>query len=282
MNHAPHDEPSHDEPAPGGPDESASCLLQTHGELVGIYKDAGRLVHNSQWAGPRETTMLDLAREALGISLWPLHRLDRGTSGLLLCVDDREQASAWNDAYRQPGVAKEYLAIVRGHIQAPLLIERPIPDDDGNPLDARSLMAPIAHSKRARVSLVRVHISTGRRHQIRRHMRSISHHVVGDATWGNNKFNKEMKAHEVPITRLALHSWRIALPTPQGERVTLHADPRGDFLQWCEALFELPPWEELRALPWLNEGEWPASSPAPSTGVPGLRAPQGPESEGEA
>lgn len=231
-----------------------SPILTHRSPLLAAYKEAGLLVHNSQWAGPPETTMRDLIGEALGREVWPLHRLDRGTSGLLLCIDDLSNARAWNDAYRENKVGREYLAIVRGSIGAPIVVERPIPNDEGEPLDARSTIVPVAHSLRARVTLVRVRIWTGRRHQIRRHMRSISHHVVGDATWGNNKFNKEMRAHEIPITRLALHSWRIALDTPEGDRVELYADPRGDFRAWCEALFELPSWEALRALAWISEG----------------------------
>lgn len=237
-------------------------VLKLDAPLVAAFKEAGKLVHNSQWAGPPETTMRDLLAEELGRDIWPLHRLDRGTSGLLLCIDDLTNARAWNEAYREDKVGKEYLAIVRGAIRAPMLIERPIPDDDGNPLDAKSMISPIAISSVARVSLIRVRIWSGRRHQIRRHMRSISHHVVCDATWGNNKFNKEMRDHEVPITRLALHSWRIALKRPDDREETYVAPPRGDFAEWCAKLFDFTDWASLEALPWLSEEALPASNHA--------------------
>lgn len=229
-----------------------SLVLARRPPLLAVHKAPGLLVHNSQWAGPPEVTLRDLLEDELHQETWPLHRLDRGTSGLLLCLDDLRDARAWNDAYRENKVAREYLAIVRGQIHAPILIERPIPDDEGNPLDARSMLEPIARSSVARVTLVRVRIWTGRRHQIRRHMRSISHHIVGDANWGNNKFNREMREHPVPITRLALHSWRVAMVAPDGEMLHFYADPIGDFAHWCRELFTLPSWEALRALPWLE------------------------------
>lgn len=230
-----------------------NLLLERRGPLIAAHKRSGALVHNSAYAGPREDgTLVDDLEALAGRKLYPLHRIDRGTSGLVLCLDTRDDIGAWMQAFREEATRKEYLAIVRGHLRQSMRVERPVPNEHGELLDAASTIAPIACSTHERVSLVRVRIWTGRTHQVRRHGRSIGHPLVGDATWGNSKFNRALR-ESAGVDRLGLHAWRVAMTTPSGAVETFCAPPRADFAQWCAALFDLPPWEELRALPWLTE-----------------------------
>ncbi len=187
--------------------DGASIVWRDEAVVV-VNKAPGCLVHNSAWAGPKERTLTDMVRDATGLAAVPLHRLDRGTSGLVAFAVDRDVAAV---AAARLGVAKAYLAIVRGHTRAAVDVDHPLDDDDvkgSERREAKSRVIPVAASPIERVGLVAVVLWTGRRHQARRHCKHISHPIIGDATHGKGPINRDLAARR-GLTRLCLHAWRL-------------------------------------------------------------------------
>lgn len=178
--------------------------------IVVVDKPPGLLVHNSAWAGPREVTLTELIRDQTGLPLVPLHRLDRGTSGCVAFATAADVAAA---AAERLGPTKDYLAIVRGHLRAPVDVDHPLDDDDVKGSvrkEARSRLVPVATSPVERLSLVVVTLWTGRRHQARRHCKHASHPIIGDATHGKGPLNRDLAARH-GLARLCLHAWRLTV-----------------------------------------------------------------------
>lgn len=186
-----------------------------------IDKPSGWLVHNSSFTRTRERTVLTVVRESLGEGWSPVHRLDRGTSGVLLLARGADALRAWQASLA--GAEKFYLALVRGELRAPVDIDHALADDDGVSRDARSRVEPVWTQPEPRCSLVRVQVFTGRTHQVRRHCHHISHHVLGDANYGKGPLNREYRAR-YGLARLALHAERLTIEHPETrERLTLVA-----------------------------------------------------------
>lgn len=196
--------PEHPLPPPG------ARVLARHQDLAFLDKPTGQLVHNSAWAGPREHTLVDDAEALLGPGWHPLHRLDRQTSGVVAFALKPEVARL----QRALDLAdKRYWALVRGHVRGTLAIDHPIVDDeDGERVarDARSTVTPLALSSVERCSLVEVRLWTGRRHQARRHLKHVSHPVLGDASHGKGPLNREFRARH-GLARMALHARSLTL-----------------------------------------------------------------------
>lgn len=201
-------------------------------------------MHNSAWAGPREHTLVDDVRVLLGDGWHPVHRLDRGTSGVVLfarAVAPAQAALARDDA------KKRYWALVRGHVRGPVEVDHPLRDDDepeGPHRAARSIVTPLLLSKVERCSLVEVLLLTGRRHQARRHLKHIAHPVIGDATHGKGPVNRAYRAG-FGLARLGLHARSLELAHPMthkpvGAAAPVPADLRGPLASlFGEALGEL-------------------------------------------
>ena len=204
-------------------------------ELPSLYRDdhtlvidkpSGWLVHNSSFTRTRERTVLTVVREALGEGWSPVHRLDRGTSGVLLLAHGAEALRAWQTSLAS--AEKVYLALVRGELRAPVDIDHALTDDDGVARDARSRVEPVWWQSDPRCSLVRVQVFTGRTHQVRRHCHHISHHVLGDANYGKGPLNRKYRAL-YGLARLALHAERLTIEHPEThEALTLVAPMPAD------------------------------------------------------
>lgn len=196
-----------------------TIVLAQAGDLTFVDKPSGLLVHNSEWAGPRERTLVEHVSELLGPGWHPLHRLDRGTSGVV--AFSREGAvAAFQAALARDDVDKRYWALVRGHLRTRVEVDHPIRDDEtGISREARSVVEPLLTSEIERCSLVEIRLFSGRRHQARRHLKHISHPVIGDATHGKGPINRAYRA-TYGLARLALHARRLALTLPEsGARV---------------------------------------------------------------
>ncbi len=190
-------------------------ILHQGDHVIVVDKPAGLLVHNSAWAGPPETTVTDLVRAAGFVDAVPLHRLDRQTSGCLAFARAASHVAALQTAWGAS--PKHYLALVRGHVRAVVDVDHPLDDDDvpGSPRkDARSRIAPVLVSDVERCSLVCVTLSTGRRHQARRHCKHASHPILGDATHGKGPLNRDYRVR-FGLVRMALHAWQLT----QGDAV---------------------------------------------------------------
>lgn len=218
--------------APTGPaDDVAALLLARHDDVCFVDKPSGMLVHNSAWAGPRERTLVEQVTATIGAGWHPLHRLDRQTSGVLAF------ARAEHVARLQLALAtadKRYWALVRGHVHASVTVDHPIVDvEHGERVAraARSTVTPLAMSPIERCSLVEVRLLTGRRHQARRHLKHLSHPVLGDATHGKGPLNREFRARH-GLQRMGLHARTLVLDG-RGATSPLPAD----LLAICQRLF---------------------------------------------
>ncbi len=199
-------------------------VLHHDDRLIAVAKPSGLLVHRG-WAGD-DVTAVDLVRRLAGRPVHPLHRLDRGTSGVLLLALDREAAAALGAAFEAGAIEKRYLALVRGEAPEAVVVDHPLPRREGGPrvpaLTAIRRLA-VATTEPRHVSLVEARPATGRPHQVRRHLKHAGHPVIGDANWGKGPLNREF-SERYGLSRLALHAVFLALDHPAtGERLELRA-----------------------------------------------------------
>ena len=187
-------------------------ILWQDDTALAVNKASGLLVHNSRYAGPREYSLRQMLGAQLGQPVYPLHRLDRPTSGVILFVKERRWARPWQDRLASALTEKIYLALVRGRLTAPVTIDHPLKEGDVR-REARSHVAPLLSSTFERCSLLQVRIETGRRHQVRRHLAHISHPIIGDTAYGKGDINRHYRA-QYDLRRLALHAWRLDISHP--------------------------------------------------------------------
>jgi tRNA pseudouridine65 synthase len=222
------------------------AVLHIDEHLVAIDKPPGLLVHRTQLAAHEGEAALQLLRDQLGRPVWPVHRLDRGTSGVLLFALSASAASLLGAMFEQGQCSKRYLALVRGWPrQDEGLIDHPLARDPElasvgqTMLDAQTRWRvldrvewPIATDARfptTRVALLEAEPLQGRRHQIRRHLKHIAHPILGDATHGKGPLNRAVATH-LGTQRLWLHARSLALIHPvSGAPLQLQAPPDG---QW--------------------------------------------------
>ncbi|MEO6277026.1 pseudouridine synthase [Roseateles sp.] len=217
-------------------------LIYEDEHLVAIDKPPGLLVHRTQLAAREEEAALQLLRDQLGRPVWPAHRLDRGTSGVLLFALSAEVASLLGAMFEQGRMAKRYLALVRGWpAQDEGLIDHPLARDPELPSAGQTMLEaqtrwsvldriewPIAADPRfstTRIALLEAEPLQGRRHQIRRHLKHIAHPILGDATHGKGPLNRAVAAY-LGQQRLWLHAQRLTLAHPvTGTALRLQASP---------------------------------------------------------
>lgn len=227
-------------------------VLHQDAHLVAIDKPAGLLVHRTQLAAQEEDAAVQRLRDQLGQPVWPAHRLDRGTSGVLLFALSAEVASQLGALFEAGVPDKRYLALVRGWpAQDEGLIDPPLARDPelpsgGQPMLAaqtrwrclRRLALPVVTDPRhadTRVALLEAAPLQGRRHQIRRHLKHIAHPIVGDATHGKGPLNRLLAAH-LGVQRLWLHAAELQLPHPvTGELLRITAEPGPEWRQLISA-----------------------------------------------
>lgn len=212
-----------------GDSSSLLPLLYADRDVAAFAKPSGLLVHRG-WADD-PVTATDLARAALGAEASPAHRLDRATSGVLLFARSSEAAARLAAAFEHGAVEKVYLALVRGVPPGEGTIDHPIPRREGGPrvpavTTFRTLFSVPAVSGAAprSFSLVEARPRTGRLHQVRRHMKHLSHPLIGDANYGKGALNRAF-AEAVGLRRLALHAASLRLQHPvTGEPLLFEAD----------------------------------------------------------
>ncbi|MGO1246748.1 MAG: tRNA pseudouridine(65) synthase TruC [Oceanisphaera sp.] len=202
--------------------------------LVAINKEAGLLVHRS-WLDKGETRFaMQLTRDAVGCHVFPIHRLDRPTSGVLLFAKSAEVARSLTDAFTAHQVDKQYLALVRGFMPEqgtldyalsfqPDAIADKFADKDKPPQAAithwqslANIELPFAVSKKhatSRYSLVSLVPETGRKHQLRRHMAHLFHPIVGDTSHGDGRHNRFFR-EQYDSHRMMLHANQLSLSHP--------------------------------------------------------------------
>ncbi len=203
------------EPAP-----PTAEILHLDDDIVVVNKPAGLVVHRG-WAREKVVVMT-LVRDAIGRHVYPVHRLDRQTSGALVFGLHPDAARDLKEQLDGRSVDKRYLALVRGEVEAPGVIDYPIPrSEDGPRVPAVTEYRPVWVSPR--YTLVEVAPRTGRLHQIRKHFKYIGHPIVWDKKYGRGFFN-EFAAREYGIDRMVLHARTLTFTHPtSGDTIRVEA-----------------------------------------------------------
>ena len=189
---------------------SMLSILFDHPDFVFIDKPAGILVHSNP-RFPDEYPILQRLRDQLGHHVYPVHRLDRQTSGCLLFAKQSSSVESLAESIRFG--TKCYWAFVRGSFsQYPeqIVVQTPIKTQKGTYKDAESSIRYIAGGTEPRSALLKVIPKTGRRHQVRRHVRDLHHPILHDGDHGDSRINRWWAEH-MGLHRLALHCYAINL-----------------------------------------------------------------------
>ncbi len=224
--------------------------------LIAVHKPSGLLVHRSMLDRHETRFAVQMLRDQIGQRVYPAHRLDKGTSGILLFALDPLTAATLGRAFEAQEVLKTYLAIVRGHPPEAGVIDHPLerrvdrlevhPDAQGvGAQEARTGFRRLATAElphrvdrypTSRYALVELRPETGRRHQLRRHLKHISHPIIGDATFGKGRHNRLFtKLFGVDRLLLACVALRLRHPV-NGDPLDLRARPTQDFLNVVSGL----------------------------------------------
>lgn len=247
--------------------------------LVAVHKPAGLLVHRSDLDRHETRFAVQLLRDQIGCHVYPLHRLDRGTSGVLLFALDAGSAGIVGKQFERDEVAKRYLAIVRGWPPESGLIDHALSrrfDDHGRKLApseqpppqpattrfrrlaTAELAATVDRYPQARYALLELMPETGRRHQLRRHLKHIAHPIIGDATWGKGIHNRFFQAR-FDCHRLLLACTGLEFRHPgSGLPLRIQVAPEASFATVATALG----WATSLACPTVGAGDT-AIRPAP-------------------
>lgn len=234
-------------------------ILYQDAHLVAINKPSGLLVHKSPIDKHETQFALQMVRDQIGQYVYPVHRLDKPTSGVLLFALDAQIAKRMSEIFRASEVEKEYIAIVRGYTEEEALIDYPlkqmldtkvqklqgITKEEKEAQTAYRRLAtvelpfPVSRYPVARYSLVKLFPKTGRKHQLRRHMKHIFHPIIGDTKHGRGEHNKLFR-EKFSSHRLLLHSNKMKFNHPVTQKkIVIEASPDESF----NSLFEVFKWD---------------------------------------
>lgn len=213
-------------------------ILFRDDSLVAVNKPSGLLVHRSWVAAEATDFALQRVRALTGRWVYPVHRLDRPTSGVLLFAFSSEVARGVQQQIEDGTLEKVYLAVVRGWTEPAGRIDHALKDDaklrngciaerpaltDYRRLATAELPVPIETYPSARFSLVELMPRTGRTRQLRRHLAHIAHPIIGDTSHGRGAYNRWFR-EQLDCDRLLLHALSLSLRHPtDGSALTINA-----------------------------------------------------------
>jgi tRNA pseudouridine65 synthase len=216
--------------------------------LIAVHKPAGLLVHRTGIDRHETRFAVQLLREQCGRFVYPVHRLDKGTSGILVFAFNGDVARNLGAAFETGAVRKVYRALVRGWPEAAGAIDHPlvrVRDDYGDGRGAAGpAQAAVTQFRRlatweiearvdryptSRYALLELEPLTGRRHQLRRHMKHIAHPIIGDATYGQGRHNRLFQTL-FDSRRMLLACTGVELVHPvKAESLNISDEPSSDF-----------------------------------------------------
>lgn len=215
-------------------------ILYEDDDLIAINKPHGLLVHRSSIAADTSEFALQLLRDQIGKTVYPAHRLDRKTAGIVLFSLTKEMDSAIQQAFANNQMAKSYLAVLRGYAPQEGSIDYALKKENGTLQDALTHYQTLQHTEidlpfgkfpTSRYSLVKANPQTGRMHQLRRHFAHILHPILGDRPHGCNKQNKLWKETFAMDTML-LHASNLQFTHPRTQKeVNIQAGLQAEFLR---------------------------------------------------
>ena len=233
-------------------DPAALALEVLHRDewLAVVNKPAGLMVHDSALARGESDFVADRLRVQFGRPIFLVHRLDRATSGCLLCAFDRDTASALGKVLMSREVEKDYWTVCRGWPEEDVFtIDHALDGGPGKPVKKPAVTRfrvlaraqcdwPSSGFATSRYALLEASPETGRFRQIRRHLKHASHHLIGDTSHGDGRHNRAFRM--LGIHRMLLHARRLAFVHPcTGERIEASAPVDTQFAR-ALGLFEIP------------------------------------------
>ena len=225
---------------------------------IAINKPSGLLVHRSPIDRHETRFAIQMLRDQIGRYVYPLHRLDKPTSGVLFFALDKESANLASEQFKNHSIEKTYLAVVRGYTEDEGIIDYALKEkldkiadkDSRNDKEAQDAVThyktlakteldyAVGRYDKVRYSLVELKPKTGRKHQIRRHMKHISHHLLGDTKYGRGEHNKLIRA-EFDCHRMLLHASKLKLYHPYLKKeICIKAKLDNTFSSICKFFFE--------------------------------------------
>jgi tRNA pseudouridine65 synthase len=222
--------------------------------LVAINKPAGLLVHRSEIDRHETRFAVQLLRNQLGQKVFPVHRLDKPTAGVLVFALTSEVARNMMAIFMSAQLEKTYHAVVRGFSLENGVIDYPLIEELDKMTDRRAqqdkaAQSAITHYQRlatvelpfavgrypsSRYSLLKLSPKTGRKHQLRRHLKHVFHPIIGDTTHGDGKQNDFFR-QQLECRQLLLAATQLNFPHPvTGEILKIHAPLDAGFQQIME------------------------------------------------
>lgn len=225
-------------------------ILYRDKSLIAVNKPHGLLVHKTGLAADSNEFALQILRDQIGQMVYPVHRLDRKTSGVLLFSLNQQMLVKAKALFENRKIEKKYLAIVRGYTPQSRSIDYPLKNDKGktqeavtefNTLELTEIPLAFGKYKTQRYSLVEVFPLQGRMHQIRKHFAHIMHPIIGDRPHGCNKQNKLFK-DKWDMETMMLHAEELKFKHPETDMwVKILAQPSEEFFRALKLLnFKYP------------------------------------------
>lgn len=195
-------------------------ILYEDDQVLTVNKPSGLPMHQTAL---KEPNMVDLAtayleQRAPPCKVYPVNRLDRGTSGAVILAKSSSNAGIYGRQVKEAGLDKFYLALVEGTPPSDGIISAPL---DGKESETRYRILLAGNT----AALLAVTPISGRMHQIRRHLELIGHPVLGDKRYGSREL--------ADYPGFCLHSFRTVLPRPEAGRLTVCAPLPTDLLSIC-------------------------------------------------
>jgi len=220
-------------------------ILYEDADFIAIHKPSGILVHRTR-ISEDTVFVLQLLRDQVGYHVYPVHRLDRMTSGVLIFGKNKAAASSLSELFRAQKITKTYLAVVRGYLPASGTIDYPLArssehqkqpaTSDYRTLDQTEIPHAISRYPTSRYSLVEITPKTGRFHQIRKHFAHLRHPIIGDRPHGDCKHNKYLREN-LGISTMLLHARSFSFVHPSTlNQVIITSEPDISFLDALEIL----------------------------------------------
>ena len=222
------------------PDIESIEILFEDEYLIVVNKPNNFIIHESHYSrNIRETTLLQFLAQQLGYPVYPAHRLDRKTSGVILLLKDKQYIQQFQELFTHKEITKTYYAIVRGFSPDNGIIDSPVKNDDTGiykealthyqSISNIELAIPVVPYDQSRYSLIQLSPHTGRMHQLRKHMSKINHPIVGDYKYGD-RFHNRMYETEFDCIYMFLHAYRLEFTHPiSKKKMDLKADFPNDW-----------------------------------------------------
>lgn len=220
-------------------------ILYQDEHLIAINKPHGLLVHRSKIAKDVDEFAIQKLRDQINQIVFPVHRLDRKTSGVLLFALSKDVNSTMQQRFMNQEVSKTYKAIVRGYTNDQVKIDYQLKREDGKIQDAVTNFVTLKKTEielpsngfpTSRYSLIELSPETGRFHQIRKHMAHLRHPIIGDRPHGCNKQNK-LFLEKYNLSSMMLHASKLIFVHPiTNEEVVITADASKEFVRMQQVL----------------------------------------------